>query len=227
MSARPQTLERTSLRLAFRYDSHAPWLALPVDIAGDVAAPSRYRRPPGASLCLQGVIERDDGGVLPVFDLARWLGLAPLPDSRKHVLIVDAAAASAGIVCLGAPTTMRVELTEPGGRVTAALAPYVTPLGRVADGEVYEFDVCRWLRIFGHMPSDAGQAPPEVATLRNPAKMDGDALGGTGTMSRITAPVASIDQLIEAAERASLEALAAAQARPAATAHVTRAPSGA
>ncbi len=204
MSSSKSIASRRPFRLAFRYDSHAPWLALPVKVAAEVVNLPRLTRPVGAGLCLHGVIHDGADVAVPVFDLARWLGLAPTPDARRHAVLVDVDGARAGIVCHGEPSLLRVRADTISTRPPRALAPFVTPWGRADEGEVHEFEIRGWLSLFA---TPAGASPREIATLHDPG--DGDWRGGALTM----APNAGlkIDQLLELEERRARAELALAQ----------------
>lgn len=195
---------RRVVRLAFRYDALAPWLSLPVKVAAEVVTLPRLSRSFDAGLCLHGVITGEANLAVPVFDLARWLGLAPMPDARRHAIVVDVDGARAGIVCLGEPMMLRVTTASTSMRPPRALAPFVSALGRADRGEVQAFDVRAWLSTFC---ASAGAMVREIANLRDPG--DGDWRGGALTMA--TGSGFKIDQLIEIEERRARAELALAQ----------------
>lgn len=133
-------------RVLFRCAPCLPWLVVPVDVQVQWRVAPRLASLPGVAQWCMGVVN-ERGWVLPVFDLARWMGAAPKSGPAVGCILIGREHAAFGLMSDAPPRLGRVGATV--APVTATAGPLAGCLGDAiehAPGDIaFEFDHARWL----------------------------------------------------------------------------------
>ncbi|TXH76254.1 MAG: hypothetical protein E6Q88_02760 [Lysobacteraceae bacterium] len=133
-------------RIGLRVHSALPWLILPDGVPVQLLIDASTVRVPNTRSWFNGVVSQR-GNLLPVFDLAHWVGFAPTDRKQSMLVAVGQGAHACALLCTNAPALLTVADTEhiDTSSEVGALAPFLMEHFAAASGAARMFDIQRWL----------------------------------------------------------------------------------
>jgi chemotaxis signal transduction protein len=143
------------VRVAWRVHPALPWLVARQGTPTQLVIDAPSTPVPNTRPWFCGVLSLG-GTLVPVFDLALWLGHPATPMRRSRVLVLDPVEAPAALLCAEEPHVLQVKPRAAAGEIDARLQPFVTASYISGENEALEFDHAKWFTTVGAQLSLAG-----------------------------------------------------------------------